>query len=415
MADGEINLREGLTSLGKDAYIARLHSEAPLGKDVNGFWVASRFEDVRAILLDHRRFSSSAMGGGGAARRGPSIPFPLLTDDPPRHTALRGLLAKAFTPAAMEAMRPAIEQLAGELADAIPRGAEVDIVAALTTPLPVAVIAGMMGVPNERAMDFKRWSNAMLGIQDGPIEAERIRLLMELRSYFATLAETRRGAPGDDLVSALTKAGEAGETLSDDQVVGFCILLMIAGNETTTNLLGNLLNRLADAPDEWAALRADPGKLEGAIEESLRVDLPAQMVMRRATEDVTLGGTTIKAGDLVMIYLASANRDPSRWADPADFAFARERDRHLAFGHGVHTCIGAPLARMEAKAAMQALLARFETIERGSKVAAAACPAACCSASSRCRSCSARFCTHEALSAPSRGRTGRTAARAAHA
>ena len=150
-------------------------------------------------------------------------------------------------------------------------------------------------------------------------------------------------------------------------MVGFCILLMIAGNETTTNLLGNLLNRLADAPDEWTALRADPAKVEGAIEESLRVDSPAQMVLRRATEDVTLGPTTIKTGDLVMVYLASANRDPHRWADPADFEFARERDRHVAFGHGVHTCIGAPLARMEAKAAMQALLARFETIERGSE------------------------------------------------
>jgi cytochrome P450 len=161
--DAGIDLREGLTSLGKDAYIARLHQEAPLERDVNGFWVASRFDDVRAILLDHRRFSSSAMGAGGARRRGPSFPFPLLTDDPPRHTALRGLLAKAFTPAAMEKMRPAIEQLAGELAGAIPRGAPVDIVAALTTPLPVAVIAGMMGVPNDRAMDFKRWSNAMLG------------------------------------------------------------------------------------------------------------------------------------------------------------------------------------------------------------------------------------------------------------
>ncbi|HWF78911.1 MAG TPA: cytochrome P450, partial [Caulobacteraceae bacterium] len=344
MADGQIDLREGLTSLGRDAYIVRLHDEAPLGRDVSGFWVASRFDDVRAILLDHRRFSSSAMGGNGR-RSGPTFPFPLLTDDPPRHTALRGLLAKAFTPAAMERMRPAIVALANELAGAIPAGAEVDIVSALTTPLPVAVIAGMMGAPGERSGDFKRWSNAMLGIQDGPIEAERIALLMELRAYFGELAETRRAAPGDDLVSALTKAGEAGETLTDDQVVGFCILLMIAGNETTTNLLGNLLNRLATAPDDWAAMRADPALIERAIEESLRVDSPAQMVMRRAKEDVAVGGRTIKPGEMVMVYLASANRDPGRWAVPADFAFERERERHLAFGHGVHTCIGAPLAR----------------------------------------------------------------------
>ncbi len=365
MADGEINLREGILKSGKDDFIAQLHEERPLARDVNGFWVASRFEDVRAILLDHGRFSSSAMGGGAGGPMG--VSFPLLTDDPPRHSVLRGLLAKAFTPAAMEAMRPDIERLAHDLAAAIPMGQEVDIVEKMTAPLPVAVIAGMMGVPTERAMDFKRWSNAIMGIQDNPFEGERIRMLMELRGYFVGLAAERRAAPGDDLVSALTRVGEASEMLSDDQVVGFCILLMIAGNETTTNLLGNLLNRIAAAPEDWAALRADPSLIEQAIEESLRVDSPAQMIIRRATQDVAIGGETIKAGDPVMVYLASANRDPARWADPANFELARERDRHVAFGHGVHTCIGAPLARMEAKAAMTALVARFATIERGAE------------------------------------------------
>ena len=361
MSGSQIDLSDGFKRLGREALIARLHNEAPLAREVRGFWIASRFEDVRAILLDHRRFSSSAMTGGGPN----AVPFPLLTDDPPRHTALRGLLAKAFTPAAMEEMRPAIEQLAHELAGAIPAGVEVDIVEALTTPLPVQVIAGMMGVPGERAADFKRWSNATLGVQDGPLQPERIRLLMELRAYFAGLVEERRAQPCDDLVTALTRASEAAETLTDDQVVGFCILLMIAGNETTTNLLGNLLNRLADAPDEWAALRADPALIEPAIEESLRVDSPAQFVWRRATEDVALGGETIGAGDRVLVYLASANRDPGRWRDPGEVAFAREVGRHVAFGHGVHTCIGAPLARIEARAAMQALVARFASVARG--------------------------------------------------
>jgi cytochrome P450 len=369
MADGEINLREGLMNSGKDDFIARLHDEAPLRKDVNGFWIASRFEDVRAILLDHARFSSSAMGGGGGGGQmgAMGIGFPLLTDDPPRHSVLRGLLAKAFTPVAMEAMRPNIERMARDLAAAIPKDAEIDIVEMVTTPLPVAVIAGMMGVPNERAMDFKRWSNAIMGIQDNPFEGERIRMLMELRGYFAQVAAERRAAPGDDLVSALTKVGDTTETLTDDQVVGFCILLMIAGNETTTNLLGNLLNRMARAPEDWAALREDPTAIEAAIEESLRVDSPAQMVIRRAKEDVVIGAETIKAGDRVMAYLASANRDPSKWADPANFELARERDRHVAFGHGVHTCIGAPLARMEAKAAMSALVARLASIAPGSE------------------------------------------------
>jgi cytochrome P450 len=235
----------------------------------------------------------------------------------------------------------------------------------MTTPLPVAVIAGMMGVPTDRAMDFKRWSNAIMGIQDNPFEGERIRMLMELRAYFTNLAAERRASPGDDLVSALTRVSDTTETLTDDQVVGFCILLMIAGNETTTNLLGNLINRIASEPQDWAALREDPSLVEGAIEESLRVDSPAQMVIRRATEDVVIDGVTIPAGERVMVYLASANRDPSKWDDPANFELVRERERHVAFGHGVHTCIGAPLARMEAKAAMSALVDRFSSIARG--------------------------------------------------
>lgn len=362
MPDGEINLREGIMTSGKDDFIAQLHEERPLAKDTNGFWVASRFDDVRAILLDHSRFSSAAMAGGGGPM---GVSFPLLTDDPPRHSVLRGLLAKAFTPAAMEAMRPNIERLAADLAAAIPKGREIDIVEAMTTPLPVAVIAGMMGVPAERAMDFKRWSNAIMGIQENPFEGERIKMLMELRAYFAQVAAERRAAPGEDLISALTRASDTTETLTDEQVVGFCILLMIAGNETTTNLLGNLLNRLAGRPQDWAALRDDPSLIEGAIEESLRVDSPAQMVIRRAMEDVTIGADTIKSGELVMVYLASANRDPTKWADPANFELARERDRHVAFGHGVHTCIGAPLARMEAKAAMDALVARFQSLAPG--------------------------------------------------
>jgi len=220
-------------------------------------------------------------------------------------------------------------------------------------------------VPVERAADFKRWSNATLGIQEGPLEGDRIQRLMELRAYFTGVAAERREQPGDDLVSALTRVRDTGETLSDDQIVAFCILLMVAGNETTTNLLGNLIDRLADTPQGWEALRADPARVDAAIEESLRVDSPAQWIMRVAKTDVAVGEAAIAAGDMVLIYLASANRDPSRWTDPANFALARERDRHVAFGHGVHTCIGAPLARMEAKAAMNALVARFGSIRRG--------------------------------------------------
>ena len=274
--------------------MARLHREAPLSRDVNGYWVASRFDDVRAILLDHRRFSSAAMIGADRGPGGPSLPFPLITDDPPRHTTLRGLLAKAFTPAAMETMRPSIEQLASELADAIPRGEQVDIVAAMTTPLPVTVIARMMGVPEARRADFKRWSNAVLGIQSGPIDADRIRLLMELRAYFASLAEARRAAPGDDLVSALTKVARGRRDA--DRRPGGGVLHPADDRRQRDD------HQPARQPPEPA--RRYAGRLEcaaRAIPASSRAPSRSRCgwtrrrkcVIRRATEDVTFGETTI--------------------------------------------------------------------------------------------------------------------------
>ena len=361
LRDGEINLNDGLFGLGRDAFLARLHSAAPIFRQANGNWVASSFEDVRAILLDTRRFSSEGMG----AQAG--FVFPLLSDDPPRHTLLRGLLAKAFTPAAIEAMRPAVVQLAHDLVTAIPADEETDIVAALTAPLPVAVISGMIGVPAERYDDFRRWSAALIRTTYEMLDEATIAELMALRSYFEGVATERRAAPGDDLVSALIRAREQHDMLTDEQVVNFCILLMVAGNETTTHLLSNLLDRLADSPDVWAALRAEPGRIEAAVEESLRLDSPAQLLLRRATEDVTIRDRTIRAGENVVIYFAACNRDRTRWKDAADFEIGREISRHLAFGHGVHTCIGAPLARMEAKAAMEALVARFATLRRGAR------------------------------------------------
>jgi len=354
----QLSFAETARELGKTAFIERLHSEAPLFRDPKGFWVASSFEDVRAILLDHATFSSSAMGGG-------AIGFPLLTDDPPRHSELRGMLAKAFTPASIEAMRPAVEELARELVARIPGDQEVDIVAALTTPLPVAVIAGMLGVPESGHTSFKRWSDAIVGIQDSPISPERIHALAELRGYFVELVERRKREPSDDLISTLLRVRGSEESLSDAQVVGFAILLMIAGNETTTNLLGNLLHRLASDPEAWSQLRERRDLVDVAVEESLRYDSPAQLVMRRARRSVELGGHTIAEGELVIVYLAAANRDPARWSHASEFEFGRAAERHVAFGHGVHTCIGAPLARLEASVAMHALVNRFASLRAG--------------------------------------------------
>ena len=353
------SFREGVRNLNREAFIERLHAEAPLYRDADGFWVVSRFEDVREVLLDHAHFSSNAMGGGAG------FSLPLLTDDPPRHSSLRGLLAKAFTPARIAQLRPEIEALAAQLVAALPSGSEVDAVAALTMPLPVTVIARMMGIPESDGERFKRWSNAITGVGGGPLSPERAQAVAELREFFLQVLADRRARPGGDLVSALARAEEASVQLSDEEIVGFSILLLIAGNETTTNLLGSLLNRLAEAPELWTALRGDRELMLRAIEEALRMDSPAQIIMRRARAGATLAGQAIAEGEMLLVYLGAANRDPARWDPPARFELEQERERHMAFGFGVHTCIGAPLARLEAEVAMAALLARFEHVAHG--------------------------------------------------
>ena len=321
-------------------------------------WVLSRYDDVMSALKDHQRFSSAAMGNLG-------MPMPPIVDDPPRHTQLRSIVNKAFTTAMLKSMEGDISVIAGDLVAALPTGADVDIVRALTTPLPVTVIARMMGIPEARKDDFKRWSDALTGTLAGASPQSRQAEIMEMVVYFRELIPERRERPSNDLVSAVVKAEVDGKGLSESEIVGFCVLLLIAGNETTTNLLGNLLNVLADRPELWHRLRADPGLIEPAIEELLRYDSPVQFLMRTATQDVTLHGSTIRSGERVIVVMGSANRDETVFDAADDYRLDRSRERHLAFGYGVHFCIGAPLARLEARLAMNALVARASRIERG--------------------------------------------------
>jgi len=258
-----------------------------------------------------------------------------------------------------------VTRIADDLVEALPTRGDVDIVEHLTTPLPVTVISRMMGIPEERKADFKRWSDALTGTLAGASDEDRKAEMLEMAEFFRQLIPQRRAAPTNDLVSAVANAQVDGVGLSEWEIVGFNILLLIAGNETTTNLLGNLLNVLADRPDLWRRLRESPELIEPAIEELLRYDSPVQFVMRTATQDVTLHGQRIATGDNVIVVMGSANRDAALFDSPDEFLIDRPRGRHLSFGYGIHFCIGAPLARLEARVAMRSLLAKANGISRG--------------------------------------------------
>jgi cytochrome P450 len=341
-------------------FFATWRAEQPLWRDeATGAWILTRHDDVRAVLKDSEAFSSKAMGGGDAG------PLPLLADDPPRHTQLRGIVNKAFTTRMLKAIEGDVSRIAGALVADIADGESIDIVKALTTPLPVAVIAQMMGIPVERGADFKRWSDALTGTLASASLADREVEVGQMHAYFLSLIPERRGLDGADLVSAVVNAEFEGERLADSEAVGFCMLLLIAGNETTTNLLGNLLNVLADRPDLVEALIHQPELIDQAIEEILRFDGPVQFLRRRLTRDATFHGQTLKAGELVHVIMASANRDGAVYAQPDEFLLTREKSHHHTFGFGIHFCIGAPLARLEARIALRHLFARFAKLSRG--------------------------------------------------
>ncbi len=339
-------------------HFAKWREEAPIWWDekIKG-WVLTRHDDVRAILKDSAAYSSEIMGQGNH--------LPLLADDPPRHTQLRALVDRAFTVRMLRTMEDRVAEIATDLVAQIPADEPVDIVTRLTTPLPVAVISEMMGIPTDRAEDFKRWSDALTGTLAGISMESRQREIFEMAGFFQSLIPQRRADPQEDLVSAVVNAEIDGERLADADIVGFNILLLIAGNETTTNLLGNLLNILADRPDLYARLVAQPELIDAAVEETLRFDAPVQFLMRKVKRDAEYHGQRVAEGDTVNVVMASANRDPRAYEDPDTFSLERPRNHHHTFGFGIHFCMGAPLARLEARVALRVLLARFPQLRRG--------------------------------------------------
>jgi cytochrome P450 len=331
-----------------------------------GFWALSRFDDVRAAAGDPATFSSEDTDTSQGL-------LPMIQAlDPPRHDALRALVSRAFTARRMADMEPEIRRIARELLDDVAAaaaapdaGGEADLLARFARHLPSRVIGAMLGVPPERRERFLEWTEALVEAQPGPggdVGSAR-HSAISIYQEFARLLEERRAERRDDLVSALLDAEIDGQRLTEKELLGFCFVLIVAGNDTTTNLIANGAVLLADHPDQRKLLVDDPRRIPGAIEEMLRFEPPAQALPRIARRPVTLHGVTIPEGALVRLVWAAANRDEREFLDPDRFDVTRATPRHLGFGHGVHFCLGAHLARLEARVAFEELLARVPDYE----------------------------------------------------
>lgn len=339
-----------------------LRDEHPLYYcEARGVWVLSRFEDVWDAVHDPTTFCSGQGIFPGMGEYNPDQMLPvMIMMDPPRHTQLRRLVNRAFTRRRIADGESAIREIARDLVNALAEAGGGDLVEDLAKPLPTIVIADLLGVPRQDRKEFRHWSDQL--VQDNPDDPAAATRAMEggasLLAYFADLIAQRRRSPQDDLLTALSTAEVDGERLSEDELFGMCVLLLVAGNETTTNLVSNSAVLFNQNPDQWKAVVADPSLLPGAIEECLRFDSPVQALARTLTRPVAIHGQTLKAGDTVLLVYGSANRDDREFSDPDAFDIGRTVDRQLAFGHGIHFCLGAPLARLEAQIVYSELLAR---------------------------------------------------------
>jgi cytochrome P450 len=351
----------------------RLRAAGPLHRHPAGFFVLTRYDDVSAFLRDSRFGKSGYQAlfegrfGSGPGR--PWIGLSMLFRDPPDHTRLRALVSKAFTPRVVETLRAHIQEIVDRLLSGVAGARQMDVIEDLAYPLPVTVISELLGVPVDHADLVKGWSRDVARALDaialpvGPEVVERGRRATdEMVAYFRGLIAERRGHHGPDLLSGLIEAEEAGDHLSEPELLSTCVLLYVAGHETTVNLIGNGLLALLRHPEERRRLQDDLGLLHGAVEELLRYDGPVQRTGRMATVDCEIAGVPIPAGSLVLGLLGAANRDPAHFAEPDRLDVTREEPRHLAFGSGIHYCLGASLARLEAQVALGTVLRRFPAL-----------------------------------------------------
>ena len=322
-------------------------------------WVLTRYEDVDMVLRDHRRFSKD----DGIEDEYRSM----LHHDPPDHTRLRSLVSKAFTPRSVRELHPRVQRIVNELLDDLDGRDRFDLIESVAFPLPVTVIAEMLGVPSQDMDRFNGWSNDISLTIEPSLRDDQIRRVQkateELYEYFEDIIEQRRREPEDDMITALLNAEDEGDKLTREELLGTLVLLLVAGNETTRNLIGNGMRALLKNPEQLQRLRNNPDLLDSAIDELLRYDSPVQLDGRLVHSDVEVAGHSIRAGQRVLCAIGAANRDPSAFTEPDKLDIGRSEKSNIAFGRGIHHCLGAPLAMLEARAAFSALLDRFSHIE----------------------------------------------------
>ncbi len=356
---------------------ARLRSEAPIyprpQPDGRSSWMVTRHRDCVAVLRDPdcsaEKFPSEVLQRLAAD---PDAPFSviartvlgmMLVKDDPDHGRLRGLVNKAFTPRVISELRPRVQAVADELLDAAALRGQLDAIADLGMPLPIIVIAELLGVPLVDRAHLKRWSDKLVRFLAGTIRemglSEAARACVEMRAYMDRVFEQRRRAPRDDLISRLIAAREVEDRLTDDELFGTVVLILAAGHETTTNLIGNGLYTLLRHPGELARLRARPELIASAVEELLRFEGPVALTSRNPKRDYELDGRRIAKDDEICLVLAAANRDPAVFSEPDRVDLSRGENRHLGFGFGAHFCLGASLARLEGQIALGSIVARF--------------------------------------------------------